>query len=512
MLKRSCTGVVFALLLLLVVAVSAAINYTNLGESSLFSDEAIYAVPAHNAITQHQWYPLIYQDTSYTWKPPLAVWPVAASFLVFGESAFADRAFSAAAAVLVTALVFACAGRMLGMGYGLFAAVLLASCPLWFGGHGSRQGVADPLLCLLLMLALVCYQRWREHGSRAALLVAAVAVALSALCKGLVAPLFVCAAVVCNELACRYASATLDERVRRSTLWAVMRIPLLLAASGCSLYLIWVWDNSMRNPEFWSHLYHDVVTRNVYGLHPSHVPGATFYAQTLVQALGYAELMLACLGAVWAWCAPACAEQRALRLTSIWIVAVIALIHCSVSKLSWYLDPALPALAIMIAAGVRALVEWFPADRRYAVTLAALLCAWSGADRSWRAWVSIHDSPRKIDMDTFVTAINQLPEARFYSEDFDNPPTRSLTGWNTYFREWNEYYLDQLQARTQRIPDRLQPGGCDVVLTDRAHQRAGQAGFEHAIVVPLRKYDGREADLAVLDLCQGRIASQLRDS
>src|SRR5512143_647409 len=100
-------------LFVLVIMLSGVLNFTGLGESSLFGDEAIYAVPAHHAVAQGQWYPPVYQHAPYAWKPPLAVWPVAASFLVFGESAFADRAPSALAGVLAAGLLFVCATWML---------------------------------------------------------------------------------------------------------------------------------------------------------------------------------------------------------------------------------------------------------------------------------------------------------------------------------------------------------------------------------------------------------------
>lgn len=500
---------VAVLLLIAVLAISAALNFVNLGSSSLFSDEAIYAVPAHNAVTHGQWYPLIYQDTEYTWKPPLAVWPVAASFLIFGESALADRLPSAFFAVLVAGLVFICATSMLGAWYAFFAAIVFAACPLWVGGHGARDGVADPLLCLLLLGTLAAYQRYRETQARAWLALACGAVALSALCKGLTGPAFVFVATACNEWLAAFSKPRATREPWRHTLLPALRVPAVLFACGVSLYAIWLVDNVVRNSGFVAQLYRDVISRMLHGVDPGHVQGPGFYLRNLVQACGYPGLALILFGAL---VALRSAENERLRLTAVWAIAVTVLIHCSVSKLPWYLDAALPAMAILAAAGMRRLIETMPRGWLFAAASIVLPVS-AAANQTLRAWHSVrYAAPRKIQLHALADAVLRTPEARFYSDNFDHAPTHDFSGWNMYFREWNRYYLSRLEDVTLPMPDRLQASGCDIVLTDRAPQLLVRPGFEGARVVRLKRFDHREAELAVMDLCQGRIAAQLAGS
>jgi 4-amino-4-deoxy-L-arabinose transferase-like glycosyltransferase len=506
---RSMHSRVAGLLLAGVLAVSAVLNFVNLGSSSLFSDEAIYAVPAHNAVAHGQWYPLIYQETAYTWKPPFAVWPVATSFLIFGESAFADRLPSAFFAVLVAGLVFICATSMLGAWYGFFAAIVFAACPLWIGWHGARQGVADPLLCLLLLGTLAAYQRHRETGARAWLAIACGAVALSGLCKGLTGPAFIFVATACNECLVAFSKPRATREPWRHALLQALRMPAVLFVSGVSLYAIWLADNVVRNPGFVAQLYRDVISRALHGVDPGHVQGAGFYLRSLVQACGYPGLALMLLGAL---VALRSAQNERLRLTAVWAIAVTVLIHCSVSKLPWYIDSALPAMAILAAAGLRTIIGKMPRGWLFAMASIVVPVTVAGSE-ALRAWHTVgYAAPRKIHMEVLADAVRSTPQARFYSENFDRPPTADFSGWNMYFREWNEYYLDRLEDVTLPVPDRLQASGCDVVLTDRAPQLLVRPGFERARVVPLKRFDPREAELAVMDLCQGRIAAQLAGS
>lgn len=510
-MRRAYRSAIGIGLFLLVIALSGALNFSRLGESSLFSDEAIYAVPAHHAVAQGQWYPPVYQHAPYAWKPPLVVWPVAASFLIFGENEFADRVPSALAGVLAAGLLFVCATWMLGPWYGFFAAIVFATCPVWIDWHGPRQGVADPLSCLLLMIALASYQRYRDVDSRAWLFAACAATALSALCKGLFGPACIFLATASDAwYAGRAQQDThVSARFASRTVWSTLRVPTLLLFSGISLYLPWLVDNALRTPEFLPQVYRDIVVRTARGLEPAHVPGAGYYVKALIEGFGYFGLLLMALGLFAAFRSGTDARHRGLRLTALWAVVIVALIQCSASKLKWYLDPALPALAVLVAAGARAVIVAL-ASRKAWVALATAVLAVIAADHAVAGWRSTQSAPREIQMQALVRAMRSIPEVHFYSENFDTPPTRSVAGWNMYFREWNQYYLDQVEELTQPIPDELHATGCDIVLTDRAQELQGRPGFSEARVVPMNRFDEREGSLAILDLCQGRIEAKLR--
>src|SRR5262249_2837697 len=123
-------------------------------------------------------------------------------------------------------------------------------------------------------------------------------------------------------------------------------------ASGLSLYALWVADSALRSPDFLPQIYRDIVSRTISGVDPGHVQGASFYLQTVLASSGIVPLVLILLGAVLALRS----TNAGLRLTAIWTLTVIVLIHCSVSKLKWYLDPVLPALAILAAVALQAVI------------------------------------------------------------------------------------------------------------------------------------------------------------
>jgi hypothetical protein len=390
----------------------------------------------------------------------------------------------------------------------------LATCPTWLGWHGwhgPRQGVNEPLLCLCMIGALFSYQRYRDVRSVKWLLAACVAAACSGLCKGLVGPAFLFFATAANEWLCARVEKGAQGAFERRNVLPALKVPALLLFGGLSLYLPWALDNALRDPGFLAQMYRDVVVRVVHGLEPAHVPGPMFYAQILVAAFDWLGLLVMLAGLAAAFMQPMQnARARALRLTALWALTVLAMASCSVSKLAWYVTPALPAIAVVIAAGTRALVARIAIDRRLPMLAIAAIGVVLG-NRVWAAWNStqISYTPRKIQMQALAQAIRRMPEARFYSDDFDKAPKRNLAGWNMYFREWNEYYLEQIEDRVRAVPASLPVTGCDVVLTDRAPELMQRPGFADAHVIPIKRYDDREGHFAVLDRCNGRIEAEL---
>ncbi|MFT3790262.1 MAG: glycosyltransferase family 39 protein [Rudaea sp.] len=498
--------------LLLALGVGAAVNFVGLGRSSLWSDEAIYAVAAHNAVANGNWYPLKFQGRRYSWKPPLAVWPVAVSFAAFGESEFSDRLPSAVFATLTVAMVFIVSAWMLDVWSGLFAALLLATISPWLDIHGARAGVTEPLLCFCLICALASYHLYRIEHARRWLVVACGAACLSGLYKGLLGPTLLFLATLADELTGFVCSMKKSGESRSAPLdsWAsCFKAPSLLLLSGLSAYLLWVIENLLHAPGFLHQLFRDVVVRMTSGVDAGHLQGHVYYLQLLYRGMGYLWVPLA-IGTVVALTTGQGARGQALRLTAVFAIVAMALIHCSVSKLPWYITPALPALAVLVAAGVRWIifrpvsVQWMHASAYALFGLVVLV------PRISAAWAIANKPPVTIDMQRIARVIRNTPEARFHLDIPSEHHPIAAGDWNWKVREWNEYYLLQTEAVAVPLPADFQSSGCDVVLTDQAPDLISRPAFAGAEVFKLRKYEPRESDLAVLDLCKGRIRSQLQ--
>lgn len=496
--------------LLLVLGLSGALNFVKLGRSSLFSDEAIYGTIAHNVVENGDWYPLMYKGLRYSWKPPLAVWPVAVSFSAFGESEFSDRLPSGLMATLTVGLVFLCCSWMLGPWSGLLAALLFATCSPWLEFHGARNGVAEPLLCFLLISALASYHLYKTNHATRWLIAACVAVVLSGLCKGLLGPLVVFVSTLCNEIVdvLRSDREHREERAPATGLRASpVKIPFLLLFSGASVYLMWGLENALHDPGFLGQLYRDTVVRVTSGIDPGHVHGRLFYWDILSRDLGYLWIPLAC-GLYAALAGKQDDRGRALRLTGIYAMVFMALIHLSASKLSWYMTPAMPAIAVLVAVGMRWILSLvLPAAQIHTLAYAAL-GLFVLAPRLSAAWALVNQPPMVSDMQRIVDAIRHAEGAHIYLDSLGK--YRPIGEGFEKVREWNEYYIQQLDAAASPLPEHFAASGCDVVLTRRAQELISREPFAKADVVMLKKYDPGEIDLAVLDLCQGRIRNGLR--
>ncbi len=178
-----------AVLLTFVLGLALTLNLSRLGTHGISGDEGIYAFPARAAAVHGHWYPLLSgQGGIFHSKPPLQVWPVALSFYLGGVGERTDRVPSALAGAALVAVVYLFSSWLLGPMTGLLAAALLATCPVWLFRHGAREGVGDPLLCLLLTVALLLYLRYRSTNRLAWLAGACAAAALGGLIKGAIGP------------------------------------------------------------------------------------------------------------------------------------------------------------------------------------------------------------------------------------------------------------------------------------------------------------------------------------
>ena len=131
-------------------------------------DEARHGVNAYEMLKQGN---LIestyrYETDYYNLKPPLSMWSIMLSMLIFGKSVFSLR-FASVLFYLILALAVVCfARRRYGKTAALFSLMLLAANTTPFIAHMVRAGDADSLYVLLFSLAMLCMLQIRENHQK----------------------------------------------------------------------------------------------------------------------------------------------------------------------------------------------------------------------------------------------------------------------------------------------------------------------------------------------------------
>jgi 4-amino-4-deoxy-L-arabinose transferase-like glycosyltransferase len=500
-----------AVLLVAAIALGLCLDLAHLGAGSLMGDESIYAYPAREAAVHGHWYPPITPKKGiFHSKPPLMVWPVAVSFSLFGVGEWADRLPSALFGALLVGLVYTFAAWLLGTSTGFLAAALLATCRLWLFQHGAREGVGDPLLCVLLMAGLLLYLRFRSTGSRPWFAAACATSVLAALVKGTFGPALLGAiALVWELLRVREPGPAVesgDDIGPLAPWWRAvlprLPAPLALASAGLAAYALWLLDLHRRGVGVGAFLYRDIVRRSTVGLDSAHVHGLSFYSRHLEDAFGHWWLALVpaafCLVRELRQGGP---RARAWLLVAIWPVVALAILHSSRSSLPWYLHPILPPLAILLAAGcgevARRLARWPWAP----VLLAFFLAVLVGLRGAW-AWQTLRQ-PRPLgQMHRFVLAVRGLPACRVFIDRF----TRVAGDIGS----WNHFYLAELDDVAKPLPpSQTAIVGCTFVVTERPAEVARQLHARAGSEVMLERRFPEAAKLYIVDFCGGQVARDL---
>jgi len=468
---------------ILTAAICIILAFHHLGANSIFADESITADVARRAAVDGHWYPLENNEGTYVAKPPLSVWPIALWFEIGGPSELNARIGSAAGGVLASMLLFALGTWLVDAFAGTIAALLLITAPPWLLEHGVREGVGDVWTTLFTGVALVLYVRARVTESRRMLLAAIVAAATASLIKGPVVFLVLAGVGLLWELAAR----SLLPRPRR---WGVLCGFVLASAIP---FTIWIADSTARGGVVRAKLWKQFFGRHLQAIDPTHVQGATFYPGVLAQAFGLSLLCLL-LPSMWNWLR----SSELGLLLPLWAAFPIVAFSLSVSKLPWYLDPSLPPLALLIAI---AIVLSFGGLRmpmaRYAA--GAIVAAFL-AVRVLGAWNAIQVT-RRTDMNRLLLAYRSAERPILYVDD---PGPGSFQ-----YREWNAYYLNLARSEWRTIPRAIDRSRCSVVITTHPDRLTRRADFAGAELRQLWKYDPREANLYVIDLCGGRFANAL---
>lgn len=302
-------------------------------------DEGRYAEIAREMVVSGDWLTPRLNGFRYFEKPPLQYWATATAFSLFGEHHWSARLWAALTGFLGVLFTAFAAGRLFDRQTGWMAGVVLASSLLWnLIGHVNSldMGVSAFLAAAIFALCLaqrdgatpVESRRWQDG--------AWVLLALATLSKGLIGIVLPAAAVTIYALWQRDL-----DLFRRIRLWRGLGIFLLLAAP-------WFIAVSLTNPGFAEFFFvHEHFQRFLTTVHHRYAPVWYFVPILLAGILPW-------LGSLWpgikdGWRADEGKHFQPQRLLLVWAGLVFVFFSLSDSKLTSYILPMFPALAVLIA-------------------------------------------------------------------------------------------------------------------------------------------------------------------
>ena len=326
---------------LIALALLAAIFcFAKLDSGSLRTwDEAIYGQVAQEYFQTGDWLRPNWNGDLWFHKPPFAMWFMALGFSVFGVGEGAVRLGSAICGVLGVLGTYGFARRFFGRDAALLSALLLLSTPTYL--IFSKLGMLDVPLTVFVAGSLFAYRKGLTNPRW--LTAAGVAFATAFMIKGvaaLVAPLICLAHVL----------------VHRE--WTALRSIYLWAGGALALLIIAPWHllQFMEHGDAFIDEYvgFHVLARSTEALE-GHGGGPFFYLGALVRQQ-YPWFLLSFLAV------PFCTHRawkerdRSLSLLVCWIAVIFGIYTLVATKITWYIMPAYPALALCIGVSLQRVV------------------------------------------------------------------------------------------------------------------------------------------------------------
>jgi 4-amino-4-deoxy-L-arabinose transferase-like glycosyltransferase len=325
--------------------------------------ESYFALGSRLMVEQGDWLMPHSPDELPLNKPPLTYWLIGISYKLFGANYGSARLPSVLAALLVLAIVYSLGVRLNGKRAGSVSAAMLASSLLFLSF--ARMAMSDMLLTLCVTASLACFIFvLTDHGSpsQAFALLGYIALALGVLAKGPVAIALV-AVPIGLEMVFRRNHAEL----KKLRLLPGLVLFVLIAAPYFLVVYVRAGAGPLRFFFFGENLQR--FTGHVYG-----ASGRPVWFELAALFSDFAPWsILICVGIWFIWRERA-RRSNAARLLCLWLGGAIVLFSLSSFKLDYYLLPAMPATALIIAP-VFANAEELPRFVRRLVEALLILCA-----------------------------------------------------------------------------------------------------------------------------------------
>ena len=480
---------------LVAAGVTALLLLPGLGALGLQGDEGIYGLVVGDLLTTGRTSRLTLEGAAYLSKPPLAFWLMGISAHASELDERALRLPGVLASLALSLVVFAVARRRSGPAFAVLAVALFLSAPHALYFHGWRSAVTEPWLALWTVLALVANGRVHRPGVKHSILAALGT--LSALTKGLLGPALVALTLVFADTLVHRGSGESRPKLRRFVPAVAILAPAVLAYLGW-----WLWNFPSLH-QLARFLRRDWLLRAAGTFEAVHVQDAGYFAAQLVREFGAWLILL--VPAYWPRSWRKLRADRDLEGTSYRLFPALALgvLSLPASKIAWYLYPAYPVLALVMAEGARDL--WDRIARRR--LLAGVMVVAIGAMLTLRvrdAFLYLPSSPR-ASLHGLAVFVDRVPEARvLVDERLRSAPHRP--------REWNRFTIrHRLRAEPWIAGAPVPESDCRFLLTPAPNGPPVTNLIEPSRVVLVAKQarSRPEPDLFIVDLCGGRFSDSV---
>jgi 4-amino-4-deoxy-L-arabinose transferase-like glycosyltransferase len=335
--------------LLILFALCTVLYFIGLAVPSLTDpDDTFYGETAKEMTVQGSVLtPLIFEQPNFE-KPPLYLWLVMVSYKLFGVNALTSRLVSAAFGILSVLGTFHFLRKVLSDQTAFLAAIMLASAAWWIGL--THVVLTDMVFSTLIAFAMYSFYLWFKLQKRSHLLLFGLFTGLATMAKtplGLVLPLL-CAIV--------FLIVSGNRQLIRSLLVSRWWLLFLVIVLPWYLYASIKYGNAFLWEYFvnchWNRL-----------LHAEHHQFNTlyFYLGVLFVGLIPWTCYLPVIGAAYK-------RLRSEHLFAIcWLVVMYVIFNVAQSKLSTYISPVFPSVAMLVA--MSALEESISRYRNLAVTI-----------------------------------------------------------------------------------------------------------------------------------------------
>jgi 4-amino-4-deoxy-L-arabinose transferase-like glycosyltransferase len=301
-------------------------------------DEGRYAEIPREMLSGGDWVIPHLNGLAYIEKPPLQYWATALSLRLLGPNAFAARLYIALTALATVLPVWRVAERLWGRGAGWRGAAVLCGM-LMFVALGQLLTL-DMSLTFYMTLSLAAFLLAQSASRpRRWMLLAWAATALGVLTKGLVAAAIPVAVLILYSLYSR-------DFAPWRRLYAAWGLPLFLAIAAP-----WHWLAARRLEDFLEFFFiHEHVARYLTPIADRQEPWWFFGGVFLAGTAPWTLPALRALGGGWRARSAGDGKFQPTVFLWIWVVFVGVFFSLSDSKLMPYILPAMPALALLIAA------------------------------------------------------------------------------------------------------------------------------------------------------------------
>ncbi len=299
--------------------------------------ESYFALGARIMVEQGDWLTPHAPDEQPLNKPPLTYWLIGVSYKLFGAGYGSARIPSVIAALAVLASVYALGFHFYGKRVGLLSAALLLTSMLFMSF--ARLAMSDMLLTLFVTASLGAFAFALTLESKWMSLVGYVALGLGLLTKGPVAIVLVAVPVAAELVNTRSRASVKKLRIGLG-LPVVLSIGLpyflivYFRRGAGAIWFFFVGENLQR------------FTGNIYGewARPFWYQLAAFFGD-------FAPWSLLILPAIWLiWHRGRHGQtDRFERILYLWLLSTLLLFSFSSFKRDYYLLPAMPAAALMVA-------------------------------------------------------------------------------------------------------------------------------------------------------------------